>query len=138
MWLERFVIIVSSLAQDYLPSSWGIFHATRWDCGHLRRHHRAVHCSCSSCSSALLPMISMFEVRTLAAAGQSGKEEAQLSNLAPTDLRRDGRIRERPRIWCARPRGRAHTGYRKMDAYTPFPIEELHRGAASAPRTSCR
>ena len=31
MWLERFVIIVSSLAQDFLPSSWGLFHATRWD-----------------------------------------------------------------------------------------------------------
>jgi molybdopterin-containing oxidoreductase family membrane subunit len=23
MWFERFVIIVTSLAQDYLPSSWG-------------------------------------------------------------------------------------------------------------------
>ena len=31
MWLERYVIIVSSLAQDFLPSSWGIFQATRWD-----------------------------------------------------------------------------------------------------------
>ena len=31
MWLERFVIIVSSLAQDFLPSSWCIFQATRWD-----------------------------------------------------------------------------------------------------------
>jgi Ni/Fe-hydrogenase subunit HybB-like protein len=31
MWLERFMIIVSSLAQDYVPSSWGLFHPTRWD-----------------------------------------------------------------------------------------------------------
>src|SRR3954451_21332752 len=31
MWLERYMIIVSSLAQDYLPSSWGLFHGTRWD-----------------------------------------------------------------------------------------------------------
>jgi Ni/Fe-hydrogenase subunit HybB-like protein len=26
MWLERFVIIVSSLSHDYLPSSWGTYH----------------------------------------------------------------------------------------------------------------
>ncbi len=31
MWLERFVIVVISLTQDFLPSSWGIYHATRWD-----------------------------------------------------------------------------------------------------------
>ncbi len=31
MWLERFVIVVISLAQDFLPSSWGIYTPTRWD-----------------------------------------------------------------------------------------------------------
>ncbi len=31
MWLERFVIVVISLSQDYLPSSWGIYTPTRWD-----------------------------------------------------------------------------------------------------------
>ena len=28
MWFERFVIIVGSLQQDYLPSSWGIYRPT--------------------------------------------------------------------------------------------------------------
>ena len=27
MWLERFVIIVTSLHRDFLPSSWGMYHA---------------------------------------------------------------------------------------------------------------
>jgi Ni/Fe-hydrogenase subunit HybB-like protein len=31
MWLERFVIVVISLSQDFLPSSWGIYVPTRWD-----------------------------------------------------------------------------------------------------------
>jgi molybdopterin-containing oxidoreductase family membrane subunit len=31
MWLERFVIVVVSLTQDFLPSSWGIYVPTRWD-----------------------------------------------------------------------------------------------------------
>ncbi|HKL15885.1 MAG TPA: NrfD/PsrC family molybdoenzyme membrane anchor subunit [Balneolaceae bacterium] len=31
MWFERFVITVSSLSTDYLPSSWGYFSPTIWD-----------------------------------------------------------------------------------------------------------
>src|ERR1017187_891236 len=31
MWLERFIIVVTSLHRDFLPSSWGIYTPTRWD-----------------------------------------------------------------------------------------------------------
>ena len=31
MWLERFIIVVTSLSRDFLPSSWGDFVPTRWD-----------------------------------------------------------------------------------------------------------
>lgn len=31
MWFERFVIVVTSLHRDFLPSSWGYFTATWWD-----------------------------------------------------------------------------------------------------------
>ena len=31
MWFERFVIVVTSLAQDFLPSSWGYFSPTYVD-----------------------------------------------------------------------------------------------------------
>ncbi|MEQ8926637.1 MAG: NrfD/PsrC family molybdoenzyme membrane anchor subunit [Fulvivirga sp.] len=33
MWFERFVIIVTSLHRDYLPSSWAMFYPTRYDVG---------------------------------------------------------------------------------------------------------
>jgi Ni/Fe-hydrogenase subunit HybB-like protein len=33
MWFERFVIIVTSLHRDYLPSSWVMFHPTFVDIG---------------------------------------------------------------------------------------------------------
>jgi molybdopterin-containing oxidoreductase family membrane subunit len=33
MWFERFVIIVTSLHRDYLPSAWGMFHPTIVDVG---------------------------------------------------------------------------------------------------------
>jgi molybdopterin-containing oxidoreductase family membrane subunit len=64
MWLERYMIIVSSLAQDYVPSSWSLFHATRWDW--------ATYWGTIGLFMFLfflfvraLPMISIFEVRTL-------------------------------------------------------------------------
>lgn len=33
MWFERFVIIVTSLHRDYLPSSWAMFYPTKYDVG---------------------------------------------------------------------------------------------------------
>jgi Ni/Fe-hydrogenase subunit HybB-like protein len=33
MWLERYVIIVTSLSRDFVPAAWGLFRATRWDYG---------------------------------------------------------------------------------------------------------
>src|SRR5207248_148045 len=31
MWVERFVIIVTSLHRDFVPSAWGMFFPTIWD-----------------------------------------------------------------------------------------------------------
>ena len=31
MWFERFVIVVTSLTRDFLPSAWGTYRATKWD-----------------------------------------------------------------------------------------------------------
>jgi molybdopterin-containing oxidoreductase family membrane subunit len=73
MWLERFMIIVSSLAQDFLPSSWGIFRPTRWDW--------ATYAGTIGLFMFLfflfvraLPMISIFEVRSLLPQAKVQKE----------------------------------------------------------------
>jgi molybdopterin-containing oxidoreductase family membrane subunit len=64
MWLERFVIVVTSLHRDFLPSSWGTYKATRWD--------YAVYIGTLGFFTMafllfirMLPMISIFEVRAL-------------------------------------------------------------------------
>ena len=33
MWLERFVIVITSLHRDFVPSSWGMYYPTIWDIG---------------------------------------------------------------------------------------------------------
>jgi molybdopterin-containing oxidoreductase family membrane subunit len=73
MWLERYMIIVSSLAQDFVTSSWSLFHATRWDWAtywgtigfFLFLFFLFVR---------LLPMISIFELRALLPQAKVGEE----------------------------------------------------------------
>ncbi len=64
MWLERFVIVITSLHRDYLPSSWGTYKATRWDyttfIGTL-----GFFTMMFFIFIRLLPVISIFEVRSL-------------------------------------------------------------------------
>jgi Ni/Fe-hydrogenase subunit HybB-like protein len=64
MWLERFVIIVTSLHRDFLPSSWGMYSATFWDwstyIGTI-----GLFLSLLFLFLRFLPMISIFEMRTM-------------------------------------------------------------------------
>nr|MBA2338873.1 hydrogenase [Pyrinomonadaceae bacterium] len=64
MWLERFIIVVTSLHRDYLPSSWGMFQPTIWD---LMTFFGTIGLFVTFIFVflRLLPMISIFEVRTL-------------------------------------------------------------------------
>ena len=76
MWLERYIIIVSSLAQDFLPSSWGIFQATRWDWATFLGTI-GLFTFLFFAFIRLLPMISIFEVRTLLPSAKVVREEVR-------------------------------------------------------------
>ncbi len=64
MWLERFIIVVVSLQRDFLNSSWGMYYPTRWDwmtyIGTIGMFLAAMFLFVR-----ILPMISIFEMRTL-------------------------------------------------------------------------
>jgi Ni/Fe-hydrogenase subunit HybB-like protein len=64
MWLERFVIVVTSLQHDFLPSSWGMYSPTIWDIllfvGTIGQFVTLLFLFIR-----FLPMISIFEMRTL-------------------------------------------------------------------------
>ena len=64
MWLERFVIIVTSLHRDFLPSSWGMFHPTIWDWG-LYLGTLGVFVWLMYVFVRVMPMISIFEIKHL-------------------------------------------------------------------------
>ncbi|HSF99573.1 MAG TPA: hypothetical protein VLA20_00520, partial [Vicinamibacterales bacterium] len=64
MWLERFVIIVTSLHRDFLPSSWDMYYPTVWDFmtffGTI-----GLFLTLMFLFVRVLPLISVFEMRTL-------------------------------------------------------------------------
>jgi molybdopterin-containing oxidoreductase family membrane subunit len=64
MWLERFVIIVTSLHRDFLPSSWSMYSPTIFDismfAGTIGFFFTLIYLFVR-----FLPIISIFEVRTL-------------------------------------------------------------------------
>jgi len=64
MWLERFVIVITSLHRDFLPSSWGMYQPSMWDwtmfVGTIGFFFTLLFLFIR-----FLPMISIFEMRTI-------------------------------------------------------------------------
>jgi molybdopterin-containing oxidoreductase family membrane subunit len=75
MWLERFIIVVTSLHRDFLPSSWGMYWPTRWDIA-LFAGTIGLFLTLFLLFIRFLPMISIFEMRTLVAEEQLREEQA--------------------------------------------------------------
>jgi Ni/Fe-hydrogenase subunit HybB-like protein len=66
MWLERFVIVVTSLHRDFLPSSWGLYSPTVWDWA-TYAGTIGLFLTLLFLFVRVLPMISIFEMRELLA-----------------------------------------------------------------------
>ena len=122
MWLERYIIIVVSLLGDFLPSSWGMYTGTLWDWATFVGTHRTL-------PHPVLPLHPLpADDLDLRDAHHAARSEARGGV---------GRVRRRPPLHglmaefsdleeLVHATRTAHeAGYRQMDAYTPFPIEEL-------------
>jgi molybdopterin-containing oxidoreductase family membrane subunit len=64
MWLERYVIIVTSLHRDFLPSSWGLYHGTKFDYAAFAGTI-GLFLTLLFLFVRFLPAISIFEMRTI-------------------------------------------------------------------------
>jgi Ni/Fe-hydrogenase subunit HybB-like protein len=72
MWLERYVIVVTSLHRDYLPSSWGMYAGTAWDWA-IYLGTIGLFLTLFYLFIRVLPMISIFEMRELVHKKSPGK-----------------------------------------------------------------
>jgi Ni/Fe-hydrogenase subunit HybB-like protein len=72
MWLGRFVIVITSLHRDFLPSSWGTYIPTRWDFATFFGTI-GLFLFMFFLFIRYLPLISIFEMRTLVASEEEKK-----------------------------------------------------------------
>jgi molybdopterin-containing oxidoreductase family membrane subunit len=64
MWLERFVIIVTSLHRDFVPAAWEMYYPTKWDFMTLFGSI-GLFTTLMFVFVRVLPMIAIFEMHTL-------------------------------------------------------------------------
>ena len=65
MWFERFVIVVTSLYREYLPSSWGTYRATQVGLHDLSWERWGLFTFLFFLFVRFLPMIPMSEIRMM-------------------------------------------------------------------------
>jgi Ni/Fe-hydrogenase subunit HybB-like protein len=75
MWLERYVIIVISLSRDFLPSSWGMYQGSPWDWS-MFLGSIGLFVTLLYLFIRFLPVISIFEMRTLLPAAEVKEADA--------------------------------------------------------------
>lgn len=141
MWLERHMIVVSSLHRDFLPSSWGIFSATGWDLATFVGS-MGIFLLLNLLFIRFLPVISISEIREMA--GTSGPEEGETGiegESAGAGARETETVRrvehDEPGMygWMAKfddeeeivaaARAIEEAGFEHVEAYTPVPVKEL-------------
>lgn len=75
MWLERFVIIVTSLHRDFVPSSWGMYSPTFWDLS-MFIGTIGLFFALLFLFIRFLPIISIFEMRQILPQAEVDEEVA--------------------------------------------------------------
>ena len=75
MWVERFVIVITSLHRDFLPSSWGFYTPTIWDWATFAGTI-GLFVTLMFLFIRFLPMIATFEMRRLLTEIQEGGQGA--------------------------------------------------------------
>ena len=73
MWLERFIIVITSLHRDFLPSSWGMYYPTVWDWA-TYAGTIGLFVMLFFVFVRLLPMISIFEIKQIIEKPEVGLE----------------------------------------------------------------
>ncbi len=82
MWLERFIIVITSLHRDFVPSSWGMYYPTWVDWG-LYIGTLGLFFTLLFLFIRVLPMISIFEMRTLVPTARPAPAAAAAPVAAP-------------------------------------------------------
>jgi len=154
MWFERFVIIVTSLHRDFLPSAWGYFSPTIWDISCLLGSF-GLFFTMFCLFVRFLPMVATAEVKGVLPQAHvhlhRGDEQHQIKEqpMATAPVAQEGsrwkianpfrpHLPEGPSYGLLAEFGSAtdvyracervrDAGFTKWDAHTPFPVHGLSK-----------
>ena len=86
MWFERFVIIVTSLHRDYIPSSWTMYHPTWVEMG-VFIGSLGLFFTCFLLFTRFFPVIAMSELKTIVkSSGEKSKRERAAHEIKEVQL----------------------------------------------------
>ncbi len=119
MWLERFVIVVISLTRDFMPSAWGRYSADGVGLGHVHRHARAFHHADLPVRARASGDFHCGNARTGGAPGGARVMDPRSQIYGVM-----GEFESAKELIRAAAKTR-DAGYKKMDAYAPYPVEGL-------------
>ncbi len=130
MWLERHMIVISSLHRDFLPSSWALFEATLWDLATFAGTI-GLFALLNLLFIRFLPVISISEIREMA----GPDAEADDGERRSEETRRVDRPGEALYGWMAKfgseealveaARRVREAGFERVEAYSPVPVAEV-------------
>jgi molybdopterin-containing oxidoreductase family membrane subunit len=133
MWFERFVIIVTSLHRDFLPSSWDYFRPTIWDFACLVGGF-GLFFTLFCLFVRFVPMVAAAEVKTVLPQADphhgSAAAPAAPAALPPAPATgRYGLLAEftSPAVLYRACESVRDAGFSRWDAHTPFPVHGLER-----------
>jgi molybdopterin-containing oxidoreductase family membrane subunit len=139
MWFERFVIVVTSLHRDFLPSSWDYFSPTLWDISTLLGSF-GLFFTLFCLFVRFLPMVAMAELKGVLPEAHVHLDTAA-SETAPSAEPSETQVDELPKgkvygllaefegpeqLLKASHQVREAL-YTKWDAHSPFPVHGLER-----------
>jgi Ni/Fe-hydrogenase subunit HybB-like protein len=73
MWLERFIIVITSLHRDFIPANWGMYYPTIWDWA-TYAGTIGLFIMLFFLFVRMLPMISIFEMKQILEKPEAGAE----------------------------------------------------------------
>jgi hypothetical protein len=138
MWFERFVIVVTSLHRDFLPSSWGYFSPTLWDVATMVGSF-GLFFTLFCLFVRYFPMVAMAELKTVLPEAQVHVEPGEMDAVpnvkAPVEKRTEesegifGLLAEfeNPKELLKASHRVRQASYTRWDAHSPFPVHGLER-----------
>jgi hypothetical protein len=133
MWFERFVIIVTSLHRDFLPSAWGYFRPTMWDVACLVGGF-GLFFTLFCLFVRFVPMVALAEVKTVLPQSSPHHHATARPAARPTLPEAPagaaygllGEFENAGALYRACESVR-DAGYALWDAHSPFPVHGLDR-----------